>query len=241
MKKDRIFAKKMDKIHNFSFGEKTAEVFDDMLSRSVPLYYELQRMIVELTAGFAKDGTNIYDLGCSTGNTLLSLDKKIDRKVKFIGIDYSVPLLNKCKKRFKRFNFKHSYELICTDLNEPIKITNASVVIMNLTLQFIRPSKRDNLIKSIYNGLNHRGCFILVEKILNNCPIFDRIFVQFYHDMKRKNGYSELEIIQKDKALKKILKPYSLNKNKQLLLRKGFYYFDIFFKWYNFCGMVAIK
>jgi hypothetical protein len=52
---------------DFDFGKGTAEVFGDMLDRSIPEYRELQRMIGELAATFAEPDTRIYDLGCSNG------------------------------------------------------------------------------------------------------------------------------------------------------------------------------
>ena len=89
MSKDRIFKAKKSVISDFNFKKETAKVFDDMLNRSVPFYEEIQRMIGEMSSDFAEEGTNIYDLGCSTGNTFLFIDKLVSQDVSFIGIDYS--------------------------------------------------------------------------------------------------------------------------------------------------------
>jgi len=241
MKKDELFSKEIKKVNDFNFGEETAEVFDDMLERSVPLYRELQRMIGEIAAEFAVEGTNVYDLGCSTGITINTLYKAIDKDVKFIGVDYSQAMLDKCKERFDKINFSKEYELICADLNKGIIINNASVVVLNLTLQFVRPLYRDVLIRSIRTGLNEKGCLILVEKVLGNDSTFNRLFINFYYDMKKRNGYSDMEIAKKREALENVLIPYRLDENKDLLIRNGFAYLDIFYKWYNFCGLLAIK
>lgn len=241
MKKDKIFAEKKKLFENFNFGKETAEVFADMLERSVPLYRELQRMMGEIAAEFAQEGTNVYDLGCSTGITLLTLHNSIKSNVKLIGVDYSQDMLDKCKEKIANNNFSKDCELVCTDLNQPASITNASVVVSNLTLQFVRPLYRDNLIKCIYDGLVDKGCFILVEKVLGNDSTFNRLFIKFYYEMKKRKKYSELEIAQKREALENVLIPYRLDENKQLLMRNGFSYIDIFYKWYNFCGMVAVK
>lgn len=226
---------------DFSFGSDTARVFDDMLERSVPLYWELQRMIGEIAVEFAQDGTNIYDLGCSTGITLSILHNSINKNVKFIGVDYSQAMLDKCRERITAGKFTKEFELICSDLNQPIRIDKASVIVLNLTLQFVRPLYRDNLIKCIYNGLLEQGCLILVEKVLGGDSIFNRLFIKFYYEMKKRQGYSELEISKKREALENILIPYRLDENKQLLVRNGFSYMDIFYKWYNFCGILAVK
>jgi len=97
MKRDELFAKKETQIGGFNFGEKTAEVFDDMLDRSVPLYTELQRMIGEIAAEFAKDGTAIYDLGCSTGITMATLMGAVRQDVQFVGVDYSDAMLARAR------------------------------------------------------------------------------------------------------------------------------------------------
>jgi len=241
MENDKIFRNKVNFVSDFNFGEEVALVFDDMLSRSVPFYEEMQRMIVEMVNDFAVNGSNIYDLGCSTGTTLLNLNRNIGNRVKYIGIDISQDMLVRCRKKLSENHFMGQYELICADLNDGIRLENASVVIMVLTLQFIRPLYRDKLIGSILSGLNDNGCLIVVEKVLGEDSLINRMFIKYYYDMKKRNGYSNLEIAQKREALENVLIPYKLLENRELLLKQGFRYCDVFFKWYNFCGLLAIK
>lgn len=241
MSKDELFADKKDRMSDFDFGKETASVFDDMLERSVPFYNEIQRMIGEISVDFAADGTSIYDLGCSTGITLFNIGKAVKKEVKYIGIDYSQDMLDRCRARFSGNNLTKEYSLICADLNNGVNIANASVVVLNLTLQFVRPLHRDQLIKNIYNGLCENGCLILIEKVLGNNSDFNRMFIKYYYEMKKRNGYTELEISQKREALENILIPYRLDENRDLLKKAGFVHCDTFFKWYNFCGLVALK
>ena len=241
MKKDRIFKQKKKLVENFNFGRETTEVFDDMLRRSVPFYDEIQRMIREITAEFAQGGTNVYDLGCSTCNTFLSLNGDVAPNVTFVGIDSSQEMLNKAKDKLSRSNFGRKVKLLCHDLNKGFPVKNASVVIMNLTLQFIRPLYRQKAIAAIAQGLNPGGCLILVEKVLSPNSTINREFIKFYYDFKKRNGYSEMEIAQKREALENVLIPYHFDENRELLLNNGFKGCDIFFRWYNFCGMLAIK
>jgi len=238
---DRIFAERKAKVRDFDFGEKTAKVFDDMLDRSVPLYREIQRMIGEMANEFAQDKTQVYDLGCSTGITLLTLDKCVKKNVKLIGVDYSQAMLDRCAENLKKGGTGKNYELICRDLNNGFLVKNASVVVLNLTLQFVRPLQRDLLIQHIYDGLVDNGCLILVEKVLGNDSVFNRMFIKFYYDLKERNGYSQLEIAQKREALENVLIPYRMSENEQMLQRNGFRYTDIFYKWYNFYGVLAVK
>jgi tRNA (cmo5U34)-methyltransferase len=239
--KDEVFNQPLDAVADFNFGEKVASVFDDMLDRSVPFYREVQRMITEMAVDFAVEGTNIYDLGCSTGTTMLSLDAQLNPKIKFIGVDNSEEMLKRCRQKLVECGFKRDHELVCADLNQGVQIQNASLVLMVLTLQFIRPLYRDKLIQTILQGLNENGCLILVEKVLGEDSIFNRLFIRYYYDLKKRHGYSELEIAQKREALENVLVPYKLLENREMLLRAGFRYCDVFFKWYNFTGMIAVK
>lgn len=239
--KDNIFHEKSMQVGDFNFGEQVASVFDDMLERSVPMYGEIQRMIAEMATDFAAEDTNIYDLGCSTGTTLLNIDRCAPDTVKFIGVDYSEDMLKKCKEKLDTHGLRHECELRQADLNKGVFLENASMVLMVLTLQFIRPLYRERLVADIYRGLNKNGAFVLVEKVTGEDSFFNRLFIRYYYDYKKRNGYSELEIAQKREALENVLIPYKLLENRELLLETGFRYCEVFFKWYNFCGMVAVK
>jgi tRNA (cmo5U34)-methyltransferase len=243
MAKDRIFAQKTQAVADFNFGASTAEVFEDMLDRSIPLYREMQRMMGEVAAEFAVEGTNVYDLGCSNGVTLETLGTAIraaGKHVHFIGIDYSRPMLDKATQRFADSEPADQPELVYGDLNEGCTIENASVVVLNLTLQFVRPLFRDRLIRSIRAGLNEHGCLVLIEKVLGNDSLFNRLFIKFYYDLKRRNDYTDTEIAQKREALENVLIPYRIDENVELLKRNGFASVDVFYKWYNFAGLVGV-
>ena len=241
MRPDKIFRAKKKKIEDFNFGKKTAKVFDDMLDRSVPFYEEMQRMIREITVEFAMDGTNIYDLGCSTGSTMLALNGYLPKKTSFVGVDSSEQMLEEARAKLKAAKYEGRYKLLCHDLNKGCPVKNASVVIMNLTLQFIRPIYRERTIKNIAAGLNEGGALILIEKVLSPNSTINRLFIKFYYDFKRRNGYNDLEIAQKREALENVLVPYHFDENRELLLKNGFRGCDIFFRWYNFCGILAFK
>ena len=241
-KADRVFAHQR-RVDDFAFGKEVVDVFDDMVSRSVPGYREIQRMTGELVADFAQPGSNVYDLGCSTGETFLAIQPFLppDFDVSFVGVDSSRDMLAEADAKLKAAKFGFPLALKPADLTDPLTVENASVVTLVLVLQFIRPLHRDALLKSIYDGLNDQGAVILVEKVLGENSTFNRQFIKHYYEYKRRNGYSELEISQKREALENVLIPYRLEEDKDLLRRAGFREIDVFFKWYNFCGIVAMK
>jgi tRNA (cmo5U34)-methyltransferase len=172
---------------------------------------------------------------------MLTLDSCVAADAKFIGWDYSPQMIERCRAKLDAHRVSRPCELLCADLNQGVTIENASLVLMVLTLQFIRPLYRDQLIGQILRGLNENGCLILVEKVLGEDSLFNRMFIKYYYDFKKRNGYTEMEISQKREALENVLVPYKLLENREMLLRAGFRYCDVFFKWYNFCGIVAVK
>jgi tRNA (cmo5U34)-methyltransferase len=228
-------------IADFQFSAEVAHVFDDLQSRSVPFYAEMQRMIGELASDVVAPGTRVYDLGCSTGTTLLTLDRVVAPDSQFVGIDNSEDMLQKCREKLAQHGFARPLDLLCADLNQGVHVDDASLVVMVLTLQFIRPLNRDRLLADVYQGLRTNGALIMVEKVLGEDSHFNRLFIKYHYDLKRRNGYSDTEISQRREALENVLIPYKFLENRDLLLRTGFRYVDVFFKWYNFCGIVAIK
>lgn len=241
MQRDQFFREPRKSMEDFAFGAEVAAVFDDMVDRSVPQYREIQRMVLELVADFAVQGTWVVDLGCSTGTTLAALDQELMPGVGLLGVDNSDEMLARCRQRLKGAHRERKLELVTADLNNGYRMGNASVALMILTLQFIRPLRRQRLMADIHRGLNDQGALILVEKVMGEDSLFNRLFIKYYYDMKRRHGYSELEISQKREALENVLIPYKLLENRELLLETGFRSVDVFFKWYNFCGMVAVK
>ena len=241
MGKDEVFREEIEKVSDFKFGAGVAKVFDDMVNRSVPFYGEIQRMMAELAADHAKEGSLVYDLGCSTGTTMIGMDTLVDPKIKFVGVDDSPQMLDKCKSKLMEIGFSRDYDLSCEDLNDGVKIENASVVVLCLTLQFVRPIYREKLLNDIFKGMNSGGALILVEKILAEESNFNRDFIKYYYNYKRRNSYSEMEISQKREALENVLIPYKLSENITMLRDRGFAHCEVFFKWYNFAGLIAIK
>ncbi len=239
--KDRVFADENIKVTDFKFGTAVANVFDDMVNRSVPFYGEIQRMIAELSADYAKRGTDIYDLGCATGNTMMGMNTTVPAGIRFIGIDDSKDMLDKCRSKLENADFNRPFELRVADLSGSLEIENASVVVCCLTLQFVRPIHRGKLLEAVFKGLVDGGVLILVEKVLTESSRLNGDFINHYYNYKRRNHYSDLEIAKKREALENVLIPYKLSENQTLLAESGFSDSEVFFKWYNFAGLIALK
>ncbi|MFH1640371.1 MAG: carboxy-S-adenosyl-L-methionine synthase CmoA [Candidatus Omnitrophota bacterium] len=239
--KDMLFSGKK-KVADFVFDGKVTLVFDEMLERSVPFYGEIQRMIVELVKSFARPNTSVYDLGCSTGTTVSNIIRALrNKKIKVVGVDSSPHMLKVARERLKEQKLWSNVFLREADLNRDFRMEKPSVVLLILTLQFVRPLERESLIRNIYRDLQKGGAIIIVDKILGKDSLTNRLFIDMYHAFKERRGYSKLEISRKREALENVLIPYRLDENIMLLRRSGFETVDIFFTWYNFSGLIGVK
>ncbi len=240
MKKDQIFKAPLKSIGIFSFNEDVAEVFDDMVSRSVPFYNEVNGIILDIVDKCYQKKSTIYDLGCSTGTTMEMLFKHLKEDCGVLyGCDNSQQMLDKCKQKLKSKRVTN-FKLLCSEI-ESLEMKKCGLVIMNYTLQFIPIKKRMAVLKKIYSSLNKKGVFIYSEKIVSKSKVIDKLKTDLYYDFKRRNGYNELEISQKREALEKVLVPITVEKHLAMLKRAGFVNVELLFKWYNFACFIGIK
>ena len=238
---DDIFASPQAR-SDFVFDEKVASVFTDMINRSVPGYATILSMIGVLSARYGKPGSNIYDLGCSLGGASLAMAHQIPhRDYQLFAIDNSPAMVNRLQKALAApESAALPVNVVCEDVCET-RISNASVVVLNFTLQFIAPAKRAALIQKISDGLRPGGILILSEKLRFPAPALNDLFIDLYHEFKLARGYSELEVSQKRAALENVLIPETINDHKQRLQEAGFQSCDVWFQCFNFASMVAVR
>lgn len=244
MDRDQVFDTNDARGSDFEFNEEVAQVFDDMLTRSVPFYLEQQQLLKTIAQQFYIPDTKVIDLGCSTGTTLIHLAKVLEGANQFVGFDNSSPMLEKARANIELAGESEKIDLRYADFNNDlsdIDLSNASIVTLCWTLQFIRPLKRDALIEKIYNNMADGGALIITDKVLTNDSHMNRFFIDFYYDFKRKNGYTNDEIIHKREALENVLIPYRFDENFELFRRNGFEIVETFFQWFNFAGILCIK
>ncbi len=238
---DLIFSNKQSQIKDFAFDEQVVEVFPDMISRSVPGYNTIINTIGNLSDEYAQNNTNVYDLGCSLGAATLAMKRSISAKnCSILGIDNSPAMVERCKIHVGAFKGESNVEITEGNILET-EIENASIVVLNFTLQFIEPEHRQALITKIYNGMNTGGILILSEKLAATDPKCNELLIDLHHGFKRANGYSELEIAQKRTALENVMRPDSLETHLERLNQSGFNHVTQWFQCFNFMSLVAIK
>ncbi len=241
---DKVF-QQTARVEDFTFDERVAKVFDDMVSRSVPFYNEIQRIQSDLVMNFLpeQDGV-VCDLGCSTGTTInvLSQHPLCPNSTRFIGYDNAESMLAKAREKLCSQIASGRALLVTADINHLPELPPCDVVIVNWTLQFVRPIDREAVLKTIYDALKPGGVLLLSEKTLDNDPLLNRLYIDHYLQFKKsQSGYTDLENQRKREALENVLVPYRLDENYQLLARTGFARWSTYFQWFNFACLIAVK
>ena len=229
---------------DFTFDTKVAQVFDDMVGRSVPFYAELQHMLADLTLQFTpeQDG-RICDLGCSTGTTIdfILSNPSCPASTHAYGVDNAPAMLEEARQKLAAHVGAHRVTFITADLDGDLQLPSVNVVLMNWTLQFVRPIHREALLRRIYTSLRPGGALLMAEKVLVEDSMLNRMYIELYYRYKAKQGYTVEEIQRKRESLENVLIPYRVEENVELLKRCGFDAVDTCFRWFNWAAFVALK
>ena len=241
MNKDQIYSASLANIADFRFDEQVAGVFTDMIERSVPGYRSIITMIETLTEHYAQPGSTLYDLGCSLGAATLSMRRgiRVD-DCSIVAVDSSETMVKRCRKTMDRDLHDTPVKVFCADIRQ-VRIKDASVVVLNFTLQFIPPDERRALLEKIHAGMRDGGVLILSEKVRFEDRHLDELLAEIHHDFKRAHGYSDLEISQKRTALENVLIPETIPTHRDRLTTAGFASVDVWFQCFNFMSMLAVK
>lgn len=241
MPKDRIYQNPQSPVPPFQFDDQVAGVFNDMLHRSIPLYEEIILRQVQLIERLYRPGTRIYDLGCSNGNLGLAVCRQMARTpFQMVAVDNSAPMLRAYAQRLAPMPQAGNIALQCQNIGQAT-IANASVVVLNFTLQFLPPENRDAMMGRIFEGLTPGGVLLFCEKVSHGDPTLAELQQVFHETFKKENGYSDLEISQKREALDKVLIPESMEQHAHRLHGVGFHSMEVWLKWFNFAALMAIK
>jgi len=239
--KDTLFAEPLMNVEGFRFDESVAAVFTDMIQRSVPGYGTILSMIGDMAERFAQDNSRCYDLGCSLGAATLAMRHFIKAdNCQIIGIDNSSAMVARCQEAIAKDTGHIPVEIRHQDIQQ-VEIEDASIVVLNFTLQFLEPNERQALINRIYQGLKPGGILLLSEKIEFEIDAHQQLMTTLYHNFKRANGYSDMEISQKRSALENVLITDSLDTHRARLCDAGFSSADVWFQCFTFASLIAIK
>ena len=244
MSEDKIFETE-DGSEPFRFNASVARVFPDMLQRSIPGYAASIEAIGALAARFVRAGTTCYDLGCSLGAATLAMRQGIQQPCcRIVAVDSAPAMIERCREMIAEDDRQHGPEtqvdLVERDIRD-LRFDNASMVVLNYTLQFIARADRDELVQSIYAGLNEGGLLVLSEKVTDDDAEMEDLLVDLHHEHKRRQHYSALEIARKRAALEDVLVPETVAAHKARLQRAGFARSAVWLRYFNFVSIIAIR
>lgn len=240
MGEDRIYAAPLRQVGNFEFDDAVADVFPDMIRRSVPGYGSMLSMIAQCAERFGQTGTNVYDLGCSLGAGTLLIRENAPPPSHIYAIDNSQAMIERLDGLLNEQDGQNTVTTQLSDVRD-VSVTNASLSILNLTLQFLPVEDRTKLIRRIAAGTRHGGALLLSEKICFADKNQQRLMTELHHDFKRAHGYSDLEIAQKRTAIENRLIPETLDAHVERLRAAGFQTVTPWFQCFNFASVLAVK
>lgn len=238
---DKLFARNRALTTGFRFDEQVVKVFPDMIARSVPGYELVVPMIGMLARRYAQPDSHIFDLGCSLGAASLAMSLAVSADgARITAVDNSEAMVARCKSNVAEKGGAVPIDVRLQDiLDTPIE--NASVVVLNFTLQFLDLDQRQSLINGIAAGLRAGGVLIISEKIRFEDELEQADQTVWHHDFKRAQGYSELEISQKRNALEDVLRPETEASHFNRLHTAGFSRYHRWFQCFSFASYIAFK
>lgn len=238
---DRLFAKSRAETTGFRFDDNVVRVFPDMISRSVPGYELVVPMIGMLARRYALPGSKIYDLGCSLGAVSLAMALAIrEKNVEIIAIDNSEAMVGRCRQLIREQPPAVPVDVRLENVLDT-QIVDASVVVLNFTLQFLDRGQRQDLVNRIAAGLRPGGVLIISEKICFEDEGEQGDQTDWHHDFKRAQGYSELEIAQKRNALEDVLQPDTESRHFERMERAGLTNSRRWFQCFSFASYIAFR
>lgn len=245
MNEDRIYIDDKRGDEPFRFDAAVARVFPDMLRRSIPGYDTTLEAVGSLAARYVRPDTCCYDLGCSLGAAALAMRQGIRVPgCHIFAIDNAEAMVERCREVIAADDAGSRaatpIEVLCRDIRD-VAIANASMVVMNYTLQFVDPESRADLLRGIHEGLVPGGLLLLSEKVVDEDLGMEQLLVDLHHEHKRRNAYSALEISRKRAALENVLVPETVVAHKARLASAGFAHAGVWLRFFNFVSIVAIK
>lgn len=240
MSRDSIFSTPLGKISGFEFDQRVVSVFPDMIQRSVPGYESVVAMTGVLAARCMQSGSNCYDLGCSLGASTLSISSQLPEDCSIIAVDNSEAMINEFSSILDGQQEQKMIDVVLADVRD-IEIQNASMVVLNFTLQFVPIENRLELIQKIYQGMRPDGVLLVSEKIQIDDKDLNQLFIDAHHEFKKRQGYSDLEVAQKRSAIEHVLIPETIEQHFSRFSEAGFSKSNLWFQCLNFCSMIAVK
>lgn len=205
----------------FRFDEAVAKVLPDMLRRSIPGYSALLHMIGVLAGQVVQNKSRVYDLGCSLGAVSLAVRHGIGtRDARLIAVDNSAAMVERCREIMSADSGLCPVDVVQGDIVD-FTLDDASLVVLNFTLQFAPPERREQILRRAARALRPGGALVLSEKTTEEDPQLDEFWTKMHDAFRGSNGYSNLEMSRKREALDRVLIPQTTDSYEDMMRRVG--------------------
>jgi len=212
-----------------------------MQQKSIPNYTPLISMLKVMAERCVTPGSNVYDLGCAVGAAAISMATGIKKPgCRVFAIDNAEAMIKQCQKTIAAADVNTPILTMLDDIRHT-EITDASMVVLNFTLQFIPLADRDALLKKIYAGMRHGGLLVLSEKIAIDDVAANALITDLHEIWKVDNGCNEMEMETQRAAIEKFMVAETALAHHERILRCGFRHCAQWFQSFNFISMLAFK
>ena len=255
--RDDLYRRRESAPGSFRFDEAVVDVFPDMIDRSVPGYSLVVPMIGQLARRFVRPHSAVHDLGCSLGAVTLAvraalLDRQDLHTARLVATDNSEAMVSRLRGLLEELHLPIlgadpprgerpgplPIELVLGDIRD-VPLMDASLVVLNFTLQFLDLRDRDHLLSRIASSLGPGDALILAEKVRFEDAGEQERMTAWHHDYKRLQGYTDLEIARKRAALERVLLSETEAVHRERLERSGFRRVTRWFQCFGFCAWLA--
>lgn len=224
----------------FEFDDEVAAIFQDMATRSIPMYEEVHRLHCSLLHEALEEATLVVDVGSSTGHLFGAIEHELgftlsEAGIEGLAIDSSPHMMGELRTRFP------TVVGACRDITEAVDLKRPADIIFCLyTLQFIPPERKALAFDWIVRNLKLGGYLVLGQKESVPGVWADMAFTEEYHQFRRDNGYTQAEIDAKTSALAGSMWPISIAQIQSELAARGVVTYPTS-RWLQFSTLIGVR
>jgi tRNA (cmo5U34)-methyltransferase len=172
--------------------------FDRHVREQLPWYDLATNAITHIARHYIPDGGLVYDLGAATGNIGRAIAPVLtDRQARLIGIEPSAEMVKR---------YEAPGEIVCSKA-EDVDYEGFDLAVVFLTLMFIEPRKRVQLMNRLRHACRPGGAIVVFDKLEPAGGYLSTVFYRLTLAGKRAAGVTPDEIVEKELSLSGVQRP----------------------------------
>jgi tRNA (cmo5U34)-methyltransferase len=221
----------------WEFTPDVVEAFDGHVRASVPFYDVIQAAVAELSDWLAPSGTEIADLGASTGTTAAAIiERHPDRSYRFHLYDESREMLDAARAKNRAIpegdsSLLWSHRVVLGV--DALAHNYANLTLALFTLQFLGPLVRKTVLEQARRAAAPDGVILVAEKVRVPDARWAEIATEVSWDVKADAGIPAESIRSKARALRGVLRPVRVESVFAELEAAGWVSPTVLFRWHQ--------